>query len=914
MMTKYGNRLFDQAFARSGPIRWLVVGGALLIAAIAVGAVLMGQNFRERALRNSARELENTVLMLAHHFDQQLQDFSVIQKDFVDQVRAGGIDGAEDFRKRLSGPEIHRRLRAKIEALPYLGGVNVVDADGNLINTSTTWPAPSVNVADRPYFRTFRYDPNAPELLVEPLHSRISGAWTILIVRKIASSNGAFIGAIGRGIEPANFERFFETVALGPSATIAMLHRDGTLLARYPRSGELTGRNFKNGSFEQQRVFGLDHFSGRFVSPVDNEDRLIATRMLPHFPILISATMTREAALKDWREQILILISVAGASALAIAGVLIAIVRKLLAQHRASRERLTLEKQRLDRAVNNMTQGLLLFNADRRLVVCNQRYIEMYGLSADVVKPGCSFRDIIAHRKATGSFAGDVDDYVARVLRDVGHRHAMVVETSDGRSIQIQNEPLADGGWVATHEDVTERRRIEEKITHLAHYDALTDLPNRAMFHDHLRRELSRIAGGEELAVHYIDIDEFKGVNDALGHLVGDELLKSVAAKLRACAGPHDFVARLGGDEFAVVQSGVISLDQVDELVARVFGAIRTPIDCMGHHLTSDASIGIALAPRHGTALDQILKNADMAMYAAKAAGRRTHRFFEPEMDAKVRERRQLEIDLRHAIVQARTEGGGDGGLEVHYQPCLGLKDDRITGCEALLRWRHPERGMVSPAEFIPIAEDTGLINEIGEWVLATACRDAATWPDDIRLAVNVSPVQFKSGTLALKIMAALSASRLPASRLELEITEAVLIRDDDAALAILHQLRAIGVRIALDDFGTGYSSLSYLHRFPFDKIKIDRCFVSDIAGPDGSASIVQAVVNLAAARRMTTTAEGVETEEQQRLLRALGCSEMQGYLFSAAKPADKVLELFALHRSRLAQRSGRTNRHREAG
>ncbi|MGY4428234.1 putative signal transduction protein with EAL and GGDEF domain [Bradyrhizobium sp. F1.13.1] len=351
------------------------------------------------------------------------------------------------------------------------------------------------------------------------------------------------------------------------------------------------------------------------------------------------------------------------------------------------------------------------------------------------------------------------------------------------------------------------------------------------------------------------------------------------------------------------------SLDQVNEFVARVFEAIRAPFDCMGHHLATDASIGIALAPQHGTALDQILKNADMAMYAAKAAGRRTYRFFEPEMDAKIHERRQLEIDLRHAIAQ----GGLEGGLEVYYQPCLSLKDDRITGCEALVRWRHPERGMVSPAEFIPIAEDTGLINEIGEWVLATACRDAANWPDDVRLAVNVSPVQFKSGTLALKIMAALAASNLPASRLELEITEAVLIRDDDTALAILHQLRAIGVRIALDDFGTGYSSLSYLHRFPFDKIKIDRCFVNDIAGPDGSASIVQAVVNLAAARRMTTTAEGVETEEQQRLLRALGCSEMQGYLFSPAKPAAKVLELFAAHRSRLAQRGGNEGRRREA-
>ncbi|WFU20916.1 EAL domain-containing protein [Bradyrhizobium sp. CB1717] len=906
MMTKFGSRLYDQAFARSGPIRWLVVGGTLLIAAIAVGATLMAQNFRERALRNSGRELENTVLMLAHHFDQQLQDFAVIQKDFVDHVRTIGISNAEDYRKRLSGQDIHRMLRSKIEALPYIGGVNIIDADGNLINSSTAWPAPKVNVADRAYFRTFKYDPYSPDVLIEPLHSRISGAWTILLVRRIVGPNGEFMGVVGRGIEPANFEKFFESVVLGEGATISMLHRDGTLLARYPHSNELMGRNFKTGPFAQQRVFGLDHFAGRFMSPVDGEDRLIASHALPHYPILMMATTTRAAALTDWREQIGILISVAASSALAIAGVLIAIVRKLLEQHRLSRERLTLEKQRLDRAVNNMTQGLLLFDADRRLVVCNQRYIDMYGLSTAVVKPGCSFHDIIAHRKTTGSFTGDLDQYVERVLREIHVRNSMVVDTADGRSIQVLNEPLTDGGWVATHEDITERRRIEERIIHLAHYDALTDLPNRAMFHEHLRQELAAIVDGEEVAVHYIDIDEFKGVNDALGHLVGDELLKSMAASLSRCAGPTDFVARLGGDEFAIVQSAVTSPDQVNDLVARIFQAIRTPFDCMGHHLTSDASIGIALAPGHGTALDQILKNADLAMYAAKSAGRRTYRFFEPEMDAKVRERRQLEIDLRHAIAR--------GGLEVYYQPCLGLKDDRITGCEALVRWRHPERGMVSPAEFIPIAEDTGLINEIGEWVLATACRDAAGWPDDIRLAVNVSPVQFKSGTLALKIMAALAASNLPASRLELEITEAVLIRDDDTALAILHQLRAIGVRIALDDFGTGYSSLSYLHRFPFDKIKIDRCFVEDIAGPDGSASIVQAVVNLAAARRMTTTAEGVETEEQQRLLRTLGCSEMQGYLFSAAKPADKMLELFALHRSRLARREGSEGRRREAG
>jgi diguanylate cyclase (GGDEF)-like protein len=907
IMTRHGRRFLDSApLIRSGPIRWLIVGGTLLIAAIAVGATLMAQNFRERALRNSARELENTALLLSHHFDQQLQDFEVIQKDLIEHMRASGIASAEDYRKRLGGQDIYRMLQSKMEALSYVGGISIIDADGNLINSSVTWPAPKVNLADRAYFRTFKSDPHSPDMLIEPVHSRVSGMWTTLIVRKVTGPNGEFLGVVGRGIEPTNFERFFASVTLGPGATIAMHHRDGTLLARYPHADEMLGRNFNSGPVARERVFETEHYSGHLPSPFDGEERLIATRALAHFPIVMVATMKQAEALADWREQILILVLVAGTSMLAIVVLLVAVVRKLSQQHRISRAQLTLEKQRLDRAVNNMTQGLLLFDASQELVVCNQRYVEMYGLSAEIAKPGCSFRDIIAHRKATGSFAGDVDRYVARVLRDIHMRNSMVVDTADGRSIQIVNEPLADGGWVATHEDITERRRTEERITHLAHYDALTDLPNRAMFHEHLREALADIADGEQLAVHYIDIDEFKSVNDALGHLVGDELLKSVAASLRRCAGEDDFVARLGGDEFAIVQSAVASVDRVTDLVARVFEAIRAPYDCMGHQLTTDASVGIALAPGHGTALDQILKNADLAMYAAKSAGRRTFRFFEPEMDARVRERRLLETDLRHAIAH--------GGLEVHYQPCLSLKDDCITGCEALVRWRHPERGMVSPAEFIPIAEDTGLINEIGEWVLTTACREAASWPDDIRLAVNVSPVQFKSGTLALKIMAALSASNLPASRLELEITEAVLIRDDETALAILHQLRAIGVRIALDDFGTGYSSLSYLHRFPFDKIKIDRCFVDDIAGPDGSSSIVQAVVNLASARRMTTTAEGVETEEQQRLLRTLGCNEMQGYLFSAAKPADRIQELFALHRSRLARRKGHEGRRREAG
>jgi diguanylate cyclase (GGDEF)-like protein len=889
---------------RGGPIRWLVLGGTLLIAAIAIGATVMAGNFRERALRNSERELENTVLLLARHFDQQLEDFEVVQKDLIGFMRANGIATTETYTRRMSTEDIHLTLKSKMDALAYVGGINVFDADGRLINTSAAWPVPAVSVADRAYFKTFKSGPNSPSMVIEPVYSRITGAWTTVIARKVSGPNGEFLGAIGRGIEPANFETFFASVALGPDAAIAMHHRDGTLLARYPHLDELIGKNFRTGPASQQQVFEQPRTTSRLTSPLDGKDRLISSRALSKFPIVIVAATTTSAALADWREQIAILVAVTGLSVLAIAALLILVVRKLAQQHLRSRQRLTLEKQRLDTAVNNMTQGLLLFDSSQRLIVCNQRYLDMYRLSADIIKPGCSFHDVIAHRKQTGSFTGDIDQYVARVLRDIEQRNAMVITTPDGRSVQIVNEPLADGGWVATHEDITERRRAEERITHLAHYDALTDLPNRALFHERLKHELPHIAPDKQLAVLYIDIDEFKSVNDSLGHMIGDELLKGVALSLRACVRETDFVARLGGDEFAIVQTAVKGTDDVTGLVNRIYDAIRAPYECLGHQVTTDASIGIALAPQDGISLDQILKNADLAMYAAKAAGRRTFRFFEPDMDAQVRARRVLEMDLRQAI--------GDGGLEVYYQPCLGLRDNRITGCEALVRWRHPQRGMISPAEFIPIAEDTGLINQLGEWVLSTACMEAATWPGNIRLAVNVSPVQFRSGTLALKVMAALATSGLAASRLELEITEAVLIRDDDAALAVLHQLRAIGVRIALDDFGTGYSSLSYLQRFPFDKIKIDRCFVTDIGAPDGSASIVEAVVNIAAARRMTTTAEGVETEAQRQLLRALGCSEMQGYLFSPPKPAADVRQLLLAHQQGPEAASGGRSRRRK--
>jgi diguanylate cyclase (GGDEF)-like protein len=870
------------AFDRRNPLNWLIFGGVLLIASIVIGTAITVLSFRERALGNSERELENTVLLLARHFDRELHSFEAVQRDVVRRVELLGIASPEAFRHQMSGEEFHTNLQVVVGASSDVAGIDVFDANGQLINSSQSWPVPDINIADRSYFKEFATDNWSPAVLLTLVNSHFTGGWTTVVARKIVGPNGQFLGLVSRGISPASLEKFFESLALGNGSAISLLHRDGTMLARYPHIEEMIGRNFKMAAAPQV-LSKANNGTVRLISPVDGEDRLASIRALSEFPLSIIATTTVSTALADWRAQTRFLIVAAGLSALVIALTLFLIVRRLSKQHKASERRLALGKKRLDTALNNMSQGLCMFDKEKRLVLCNELYAKMYNLPEELLQPGALHTDIIAHRVRSGILKGSQGDVAVRdhlsVLSALSpvKRSVRVEDHADGTQIRVVREPMEGGGWVATHEDITERKLSSERIAHLAHFDALTDLPNRVLFREHLERKLNRIDPADQLAVLFLDVDEFKSVNDSLGHQVGDELLRSIAASLSGCLKETDFIARLGGDEFAIVLTAVKCSEDVTDLVMRIYGAIRAPYECLGHRLTTDASIGIALAPKDGAHLDRILQNADLAMYSAKADGRRTYRFFEPDMEMRVKARRVLEMDLRQAII--------DGGFEVYYQPVVDLCSNQISGCEALLRWHHAERGMISPAEFIPVAEQTGLIDQLGEWVLTTACTEAATWPDDIKLAVNVSPVQFKSDTMALRVVAALAASGLAASRLELEITEAVLIRDDDAALAILHQLRAIGVRIALDDFGTGYSSLSYLHRFPFDKIKIDRSFVGDIAEQQGSSSIVQAVINIASSRNMTTTAEGVETEQQKEILRSLGCTQMQGYLFSRAQP-----------------------------
>jgi diguanylate cyclase (GGDEF)-like protein len=541
----------------------------------------------------------------------------------------------------------------------------------------------------------------------------------------------------------------------------------------------------------------------------------------------------------------------------------------------------------LDTVLNNMSQGVLMFDPGTRMVFCNQRYIEMYRLSPEIVKPGCTLRDLLDHRSAVGTFAGDPESYVAKVLADVaeGRTANDIVKSGDGRVFSIVNKPMAGGGWLATHEDITERQRAEERIAHMARHDALTDLPNRALLRERLEYELKRVKRGECLAVLCLDLDHFKSVNDTLGHPIGDELLKVVAERLRRCTREHDTIARLGGDEFAIIMTAMEKPSDAAILSRRVRDSITKPYDLDGHQIVADISIGISVAPVDASEPDQLLKNADMALYGAKADGRGAYRFFEPEMDARMQQRRELEMDLRKALANAE--------FELYYQPLVDLQNNGITGFEALLRWHHPVRGLISPADFIPIAEETGLIIPLGEWVLRRACEETASWPGDLKVAVNLSPSQLKSKNLVEVVTSALAESGMAATRLQLEITESVLMQNTFATLATLHQLRALGVQIAMDDFGTGYSSLSYLRSFPFDKIKIDRSFIEDLSNGAEPLAIVRAIASLAKSLSMVSTAEGVETLQQLEKLQGVGCTEMQGYVFSQARPAEDIVRLF---------------------
>jgi len=543
---------------------------------------------------------------------------------------------------------------------------------------------------------------------------------------------------------------------------------------------------------------------------------------------------------------------------------------------------LTLREQnaRFEAALHYLPVGLSMFDAEHRLIMCNRAYREVYGLSEDATRPGIPLKKIMHIHTARDGVSGDEElekqnDWLrrhqARLTEGKAFGHTQHLK--DGRIIQVRVGPMTGGGWVDVQEDITERSRQDAKIEYMARHDILTGLPNRAQLNDGLERALLNVSETEKVILLFLDLDRFKDVNDTLGHRVGDALLVEVAKRLRQCTRRSDTIARVGGDEFVVMFVSEDASTAACSVATRIIKSLSAPYVLDGQNLAIGTSVGIGISDGQKIDGQALLARADLALYRAKTDGRGTYCMFEEDMDRCVRQRREIERDLRTGLER--------GEFELNYQPLLNLETCEISGFEALMRWRHPERGLVSPGEFIPVAEETGLIIPIGEWVLRQACTEAAKWPSHIKVAVNLSPVQFKCQALIQSVVSAIAFSGVRPQQLELEITETALLHNSEKTLATLHSLRDFGVQIALDDFGTGYSSLSYLRSFPFNKIKIDRSFVSALPHDENSAAIVRAVCELGRALNLSITAEGVETQEQFDYVKKEGCTEMQGYFFS---------------------------------
>ena len=899
---------------------WSALGSVLLIGALLAGLLVV--HLHDRALHSKSQALQTLAVVLAAQAERSLEAVELLVGGLQEQTEQAGVVTAEAFRQAMAGEAVYRDLRIRAQSLRQLDAVAIIGASGDLINFSRSWPPPAANVADRDYFRAQRDDQTLTSFVSEPVQSRGSGAWTIYVSRRVSGPRGEFLGLILGAVELAYFEGFFASLIHDPDSSIGLLRTDGTLLARYPTPPRGPGSPIlRFGYVREIGEAGVASGTLRQVSPVDGKERLGAVQSFARSPLTIMVTTTVDAALADWRKQAAYLIAAAiivelgivavgllswrafrsqGLLARANGAIMAANAAQAQAeadlalarqQEQADRE-LRLQHLRFGAALANMSQALCMFDAAGLLVVCNDHLGELFGLPPGVLHAGLGFNEIVMRIAAGAGFDAATLRLMRRGVRRLisrGESASPLWELPDGRALSVTFRSMGEEGWLMTIRDVTEQRRADARIAHMAHHDSLTGLPNRVLLHKRLGQALARGRRGEGAALFYLDLDHFKSVNDSLGHAMGDALLRAVTARLEARCPEPDTVARLGGDEFALILAAPSTADVgalVMDRAAGLIEALSAPYDIDGTPLVIGASIGIALIPQDGEDANDLLKKADIALYNAKAEGRGHCRRFLPAMEARLLARRLLEQDLRQALAS--------DAFEVFYQPIMDLASGGLAGFEALLRWRHPERGLVSPADFIPAAEEMGLIVPLGRWVLRQACAEAAGWPAGTKLAVNLSPVQFASGTLVQDVVEALRDSGLSPDRLELEITETLLLEDTEATLAIMHELRDLGLSVAMDDFGTGYSSLGYLRRFPFDKVKIDRSFIAGLGQNAGSEAIVIAVLELCRTLGIRTTAEGVETAAQLAVLRRERCAEAQGYLFSPARPGSEVLALCA--------------------
>jgi diguanylate cyclase (GGDEF)-like protein/PAS domain S-box-containing protein len=1010
-------------------LRWLIVGTAIVIATIAAANAFVLAQMHQSTLLDTQEDLQRQSLTLSEMVEHTFQSADLVLGNVAEKMRAevaatGDLSG-------VRSQEFHGFIAEKKSELPQIDTIGVLGPDGMRLSQSRSWPIEEIDLSSREYFTTLSANPNIKSFISEPIAGYATGTWVVIIAHPVVANDGRFLGVVFASTDMIYCEDMFRATSLGDGYAVTLLRRDGTLLARYPKGG-VVGSVMPASALE--RLADAQSAASRSVSPVDHRARIAAAHRLADYPLTVIVTQTDEAAFAAWRRTALTMGLVTLAMIILIVAAVYLIARswkqqdrldaaraeiiesektRVLAEAELNRQRdLAEQSMRLNAAVDNMTQGLCMFDKDGRLVVCNDIYAKMYKLPAELVRPGTLYSDIIAHRHKTKLIKKDARRQVLTLSEICANQKSTRIdEHADGRLVRITRRLLQAGGWVSTHDDiteqqraareldetkrfldsivenipisvvvkdaktlkyilvnrafeamhdmprselldrtafdifkrddavrisnndvesfgapdnivvkeqevespkrgvriqatsrmvirdsageakylivviddVTERKKTDQRIAFLAHHDALTGLANRAALTQKIEEAAARQRRrGEPFSVLLLDLDRFKQVNDTLGHPAGDTLLTEVAARLNRLVRETDSLARLGGDEFAIIQAGeAIQREAASGLANRIIEALGEPFDIEGGDINIGASIGIALAPEHGTSSDNLLKMADLALYRAKSSGRNGYRFFDPEMSEIASARHETEIELRRAIAQNE--------LELHYQPIIDTKTRKICGAEALVRWRHPTKGLIFPDKFIPLAEETGLITQIGEWVLDTACAEATKWPADIKVAVNLSLVQFRKADLSATVMHSLEASGLPPERLELEITETALIESAAECLPALRHFKHIGITIVLDDFGTGYSSLSQLAMFPFDKIKIDKSFTQNLTKRSECAAIISATLTLAQNLNIATTAEGVETVDQYRILRLAGVTSLQGYLFKRPGPAAEI-------------------------
>ena len=861
----------------------LFVGAGVLIAvatAVSIGTAIYLRNL---TIEDDTRAATRLSMLVARELDQSLQ--RVAYGLAAVQARLEDAATAAELTSIAGAPALASALSQQVASDPLIDRIVVIAADGAVANDSAVRPSAAATIgrsAAQAMVDAVRRGAPGDAYVSSGVESA-NGAPAIGVARPVSSRAGDFLGAVVATLAPSMVDELLAPFVIGDHGSIALVRADGAVVERLP-AADLTLRGVAAPEPYADDVARRRDGVAQGVSPNDGQQRLFAVANLRHFPL---AVVTAVAA-SDWRAgwlrqlQWIALRTVVVATLLGGGAVWLAGRLDRLAQARESaavQAQLAIHYGRFNNAMDNIVQGVALFDADAKLITCNRRYAEIYGLPAELTRPGAPSGEGTFPRPRLAQF-GDV----SRERRtDADGGVVTINELADGRLILQRKKKLADGGWVSTHEDVTARRRAEERMREMAATDALTGLANRFELRQRLERRLAEVdRHHSQFAIFYLDLDRFKAVNDSFGHPFGDKLLQEAGKRIAAVARAEDTVARLGGDEFAVIQRVADAGKDPARLAERLIAALGAPYRIDGAAVTIGVSVGVALTPKDGVGADELIRAADLALYHAKAERRGGFTFFDKAMDERLQGRRQMEDDLRTALAE--------GQFRLHFQPVVSAADRAIQSFEALLRWRHPERGDVPPSDFVPVAEEVGLIAPIGEWVIREACRQAAAWPRQIKVAVNVSAAQFKSDALLATIVDAIATSRIASSRLIVEVTESVMIGDTRQAIAILHAIRNLKIEIAMDDFGTGYASLGYLHRFPFDKIKIDRTFVSELGRRDDSVAIVRAIISLAKALGMATVAEGVETEAQFACLEAEGCDEIQGYLISRPMPAEEVL------------------------